>query len=219
MANLHPSDVDLVNFSAAIYDSTSQWDYYDNGDDDYICVGIKKLDGCDVVAFRGSITAHDWVEDLRAAPIKTRIGTVHAGFYNGMEKAWLELEPHLTQPVYVTGHSLGAARADMLVALMVVDGKPPARRAVFGEPRPGMTDFAKVIAKIPGDGYRNGNSKMHDLVTDVPLKLLPPFNFVHPTDLVHVDAEPSGILIERLGLFAYHHIELYQAAVTAHFKE
>lgn len=219
MIKMLPSDVTLVNFAAAIYTADKGWDHYDGGYDDGICVGVKKLGDYDIVVFRGSITAHDWVEDLHAFPVDTRVGTVHSGFYDGMEKVWTEIKSLLTQPVLITGHSLGAARADMLTAIMTVDGMPPVRRAVFGEPRPGMRNFAKVIAEIPGAGYRNGNSKNHDLVTDVPLKLLPPFNFVHPTELVHVDAEPSGTLLNRIGLFAFHHIELYQKAVTEHFEK
>ncbi len=214
-----PSDVDLVNLAAAIYQTDSKWDYFDEGRDDTICVGIKKLDSCDVIVFRGSITAHDWYEDLRAAPMPTAMGTVHAGFYADMNKAWADLKPFVTQPIIVTGHSLGAARADILCGLMVLDGNPPVRRVVFGEPRPGLPDFAKFIADIPSTSYRNGNARNHDPVTGVPLKLLPPFNFVHPKELTLVDEEPTGNMFERYGLFSYHHIELYQAAVAAYFKE
>jgi hypothetical protein len=58
--------------------------------------GLKKLDGCDVVVFRGSITLQDWLCDLFVLPLPalipelTRIGHVHAGFFLGMEKAWGE---------------------------------------------------------------------------------------------------------------------------------
>ena len=215
-----PTDVDLVNLSAAIYQDGGQWDYFDAGEDsDEICVAIKKLDGYDVIVFRGSIALHDWYEDLKAVPISTKMGTVHTGFYADMDQAWAELKPHITQPTLVTGHSLGAARADILCGLMLLDGQPPVRRVVFGEPKPGLPDFANFIAKIPSDSYRNGNARNHDLVTDVPLKLLPPFNFIHPKKLVLVDEEPTGSMFERMGLFSYHHIELYVAAVTAYHKE
>jgi len=209
-----PTDAELVNLAAAIYHDGGQWDYFDPGFDDEICVAIKKLDGCDVVVFRGSIVFHDWVVDFRADPIKTTVGTVHSGFHADMPKAWAELKPKLTQPVIVTGHSLGAARADILCGLMALDGVLPARRVVFGEPRPGMADFAKLIAEIPAVSYRNIGLVRHDYVTDVPLKLLPPFNFVHPTELTSVPVKLTANFIDKCSLFAYHHIELYQTSVA-----
>jgi hypothetical protein len=43
--------------------------------------------------------------------------------------------------------------------------------------------------------------------------------FVHPTPIIPVCAEPTGGLFAQLGAFAYHHIELYQAAIAALPKE
>lgn len=214
-----PSDRELVDLCAAIYDGTGSWDHLDSGPDDGIYWALKKLNGCDVVVLRGSITAHDWAEDFRAFPVVTRIGTVHAGFYAGMEKMHGEVTSMLTQPVMVTGHSLGAARADVLCALMVAGNKPPVRRAVFGEPRPGLADFAKFLSGVPGDGYRNGDVNGHDIVTDVPLQLPGSFDFIHPKPLVDVTAPPTGDFFARHEPFAYHHVQLYQAAVAAHLKE
>ncbi len=169
------------------------------------------------MVFRGSITLQDWIDDLRALPIPTRIGHVHAGFFSDMEKIWREIKPMLTQPVVVTGHSLGAARASVLCGLMKSDGVIPARRVVFGEPKPGLLDFAQFISDIPSASYRNGDKVHHDYVTDVPLTM-PPLQFVHPTPVDIVPAEPSPGLFSTWGIFAYHHIQLYEAAVTALFE-
>lgn len=218
-----PTDADLVNLCSLIYSPTAvtgDWDYLDLGPDDGICLALKKLDGCDVIVFRGSITVRDWVDDIMVLPIgsigplKTVMGNVHAGFYAGMPKVWAELKPLITQPVVVTGHSLGASRADILCGLMIADGTPPVLRVVFGEPKPGLMDFAAYIAKVPGRSYRNGNDRDHDVVTDVPM-LFPPLQFVHPTPIVVVTAAPTGDLFSRYGLFSWHHIQLYQAAITA----
>lgn len=219
-----PSDLDLVNLCAEIYQDGGYWDHLDTGTDDEIYWGLKKLNGRDVIVFRGSITAHDWIEDLRYFPAKTRIGTVHEGFYTGLEKMWGECAPLLNQPTMVTGHSLGAARADILCALMVADERPPVRRAVFGEPRPGMPDFARFLKDVAGNGYRNGDARGHDLVTDVPLPvhMQPPFldlDFSHPKPLVDISASPTGDLIQRREPFAYHHVQLYQAAMAAYLEE
>jgi hypothetical protein len=217
-----PTDADLVNLCNAIYSPTAvigEWDYIDIGGEDGICRAIKKMDGFDVVVFRGSITPHDWIDDILVLPIgsvgpqKTAMGNVHFGFYSGMEKVWAKLKPLITQPVIVTGHSLGASRADILCGLMKLDGTPPVARIVFGEPKPGLMDFAAFIKDVPARSYSNGNDKHHDLVTDVPL-LFPPLQFVHPTPILVVTSEPSGDLFSKYGLFAYHHIALYVAALT-----
>ena len=107
-----------VSLCSLIYKTVSAvdgvWDHFDIGLDDGVCWALKKISGHDVIVFRGSITPHDWFEDLMAIPIPTKIGSVHAGFYAGMERVWSEVRPLITQPVIITGHSLGAARAAIL---------------------------------------------------------------------------------------------------------
>jgi len=217
------SDALCASLCQDIYSPTAligEWDHFDLGADDGVCWALKKIDGYDIVVFRGSITAQDWLRDVyvlpfgQVSPLKTRIGHVHAGFFLGMEHMWGELLPMLGNPVIVTGHSLGAARAAILTALMVTDGHPPQARVVFGEPKPGLIDLADLIKDIPARSYRNGDATYHDVVTDVPMTL-PPQQFVHPTPIVPVCAEPTGDLFSRLGAFAYHHIQLYVAAVSA----
>ncbi|SIO38681.1 Lipase (class 3) [Bradyrhizobium erythrophlei] len=94
-----------------------------------------------------------------------------------------DLRPLTGQPVIVTGHSLGAARAAVMCGLMVADGAAPAARVVFGEPKPGLMDFAERIKDVPARSYRNGDALHHDLVTDVPFSF-PPLQYVHPTPIV-----------------------------------
>lgn len=216
-----PPDAVICGICAALYSPIAlleDWDHIDMGDDDGVCWALKRLSGYDVVVFRGSITLQDWVRDLRAVAIPTRIGHVHAGFYAGMEHVWTEMRPLLTQPVIVTGHSLGAARAGVLTALMVADGSPPVARVVFGEPKPGLLDLAGFIDDVPGRSYRNGDDLHHDMVCDVPLSF-PPLQYVHPTPIVPVMCKPSGSLFEQLGIFAWHHMELYQTALSVASKE
>lgn len=216
-----PTDALIASYCNEIYSPTAiigDWDRFDTGLDDGVCYAVKKLPGFDLVVFRGSITAQDWIADFRAMVIPTRIGHVHAGFFAGMEHVWAELRPLLMQPVIIAGHSLGAARAAILCALMVKDGVVPAARVVFGEPKPGLIDLAQLIKDVPARSYRNGDTLHHDVVTDVPLSL-PPLEYMHPTPIVPVCAEPTGDLFSRFGAFAYHHIELYVTAVTALTKE
>lgn len=206
-----------ASLCAAIYKPASvlnaTWDHFDMGSDDGVCWALKRINGFDVFVFRGSQTPWDWFADLMVLPIgslvplKTRIGHVHAGFYFGMEKCLTEVLALITQPVVVVGHSLGAAHADDLCALLIVEGKPPVGRIVFGEPNPGLADLGTIIAKVPGWSFRNGNAVRHDAVTDVP-----PFPFVKPTPFIACDCEPAPELFLELDAFAFHHIELYEGA-------
>jgi Lipase (class 3) len=219
MADL-PTDAAIASICAAIYRPAALiegWAHIDAGLDDGVFWAVKRLAGYDVVCFRGSITLQDWVRDMRALAVPTRVGHAHAGFYAGMENVWSEARPLIQQPVVVCGHSLGAARGAVMTALMVADGAPPIARVVFGEPKPGLLDFAQFVKDVPARSYRNGDDKHHDLVCDVPLSF-PPLQYVHPTPIVPVFCPPEGSLFERLGAFAYHHVSLYETAlaVAAH---
>lgn len=214
---MQPSDALCASLCQDIYSPTALiggWDHIDGGADDRVFWALRRFDGFDTITFRGSNNPGDWITDFRAFAIKTRIGHVHEGFFSGMEKMWAEARPLIKQPCVVDGHSLGAGHADIFCGLMVADGQPPAARVVFGEPKPGLIDFAALIKDIPSRSYRNGDATHHDLVTDVPFSL-PPLQYVHPTPVIPVCAEPDGDMFSRLGAFAYHHIELYAAALAA----
>jgi len=208
-----PSDAEMASLCGAIYNYAGgpvvSWDHFDAGADDGVCWAIKRLPGYDVVALRGSFVFEDWIRDIRAAPIVTRIGTVHRGFFEGMEHAWGDIRPLLKQPAIITGHSLGAARAADLTGLMVKDGAPPIARVVFGEPKPGFQDLADLIASVPGRSYRNGDDIDHDRVTDEPLL---PLEYIHPTPMLPVCAPPAADDPDIA--FRWHHIPLYEAAVA-----
>lgn len=195
--------------------ASSAWDVYDPGDVHGICYGIKRIEDIDVVVLRGSITFTDWQRDFAAFPTSrpSPLGPLHYGFSIGMERAWATIKPQVGAKVVVTGHSLGAARAAILTGLMVLDSRPPIRRVVFGEPKAGFQPLADIVGKVPGASYSNGDGKHHDLVVDVPFSF-PPDNYVRPTPLVFVTAQPTGSIWERFGPFAFHHISLYQQGVA-----
>lgn len=212
-----PTDAEIAALCALIYQPNSivtGFDYFDAGMDDGVCWALKRLDGFDVIVFRGSLTLQDWLRDFRALAVPvTGIGHVHAGFCEGMAKMWAEASGKIQQPVIVTGHSLGAARADVLAAMMVAENKAPKARIVLGEPKPGLMDFAAMVGNSPGRSYRNGNGFHHDLVTDVPFSF-PPEEYVHPTEVIPVCCEPTGDMFAQLGIFAWHHAPLYVKAIA-----
>jgi hypothetical protein len=214
------TDRDVAALCSAIYArpdvSPVVWDHFDAGADDGVCWGLKRIGAVAVIVHRGSVVLEDWLRDLDAVSVDTSIGTVHAGFFAGMQKMWSEVKELLVdgEAAVVAGHSLGAARADDLAGLMVRDGRPPIARVVFGEPKPGFLDLARLIEKVPGRSYRNGDQKHHDLVTDVPFSF-PPLQYVHPTPIIPVTARPPANSFASLGVFAWHHIDLYVQATPS----
>src|ERR1700674_3535176 len=194
------------------------WDHLDPGNDpDHVCWGLRRIGDIDVVVLRGSTARIDWRRDLDswANPFRhDALGPVHAGFLAGMDDTWREMRPLLREPgrTIVAGHSLGAGRACILTGMMVRDGVAPMARVCFGEPRPGFQHLADLIAGVPARSYRNGDGWHHDLITDVPY-FVPPLSYVHPARLTAVDARPAPELSGKLGIFAYHHMPLYEVAL------
>lgn len=212
-----PSDAELAQLACvAIYSPTVATDgvfeHIDTGPDDGVFWGLYRGDGFDVPTFRGSHEMLDWRRDARAQPMLSRIGTVHSGFYAGLEKCWAEMRPLIKQPVYLTGHSLGASRATQMTAIMVVDKMPPVARVVFGEPKAGFADLAAIVNTVPGRSYRNSYAVFHDEITD---EALIPLDYIHPTPPISIPCEPTGNLLARFGFFALHHGPVYKAAMDA----
>ena len=130
-----------------------------------------------------------------------------------MRETWGALRPLLEQPVVVTGHSLGAARATILTALMTLDGFRPLRRVVFGEPKSGFAKLAGIVGEC-GRSYCNCDdaARRRDLVCELPFSF-PPEDFVHATSLSFVSAAPSLAQQANLGPFALHDMSLYLQAL------
>jgi hypothetical protein len=220
-----PSDKDIAALCLGIYATPGApavtWDRFDDGaDSDQICWGVKVVDGCDILVFRGSVTFVDWRRDFDvwANPFgHSKLGPVHPGFLLGLDQVLQEYRAYRgngTNKLIVAGHSLGAGRASVLCGLAIVAGIVPAGRIVFGEPCPGFPPLAQLLASIPDSrSYRNGKfgSFEHDLITDIPLNVPPLLQYVHPTTLIDVQAlPPPG---DQWGVFSYHHMPLYAQAL------
>ena len=213
------SDLEILRFADAIYSGNSkvQWDHYDTGADwstDGVCWGIKTFKGFDVVALRGSASIIDWIRNSQAwtSPFNHKgLGPVHPGFFDGMEETWGEIKPLLKNPLILTGHSLGAARADILSGLAILDGVKPARVVVMGEPRPGFTQLRDIIWGCPRVSYRTVDKLGKiDLVTTVPIAF-PPEEYIHPTPMIDLLVVPN--YLDYWGAFRLHHSELYLAGL------
>ena len=166
------TDIDLVQACADSYTLPDHYWMHSWSADD-INVKHRVINGCDIVSFRGTADVVDWFTDFKAWPADDPVlGMCHAGFLEGMDRVFSEVLPVLGQVIYVTGHSLGAARALIFAALCRKAGRPPAALVGFGTPRVGGSKLASILEGTPMRLYRNGL----DPVTEVPLGLL----YQHP---------------------------------------
>lgn len=122
--------------------------------------------------------------------------------------------------LWLIGHSLGAGHADALAAHFTADGRPPDRTVLAGEPRPG---FSKLAALIGGNPRRTslcceGEIRPYlDKVTTVPFNLGPLQDYVTPSPFTVLDVTPAPD--DPWQDFKYHHIQLYDGAVPAEYRD
>lgn len=146
-----------------------------------------------VVSFRGTqldnfwASVLDFVADVGILPIPDAAGHfVHAGFNAALGEVWADIErlvraeqARLPRPLWITGHSLGAALATLAAsrwsgsAAMRVKGV-----YTFGSPRVGDSAFGTAIG-VPIYRFRNDS----DIVPHLPLGLL----FRHTGHLQFID--------------------------------
>jgi triacylglycerol lipase len=147
-----------------------------------------------VLTFRGTQvddfwqSVLDWTIDARFVPILDAHGDwVHAGFTHALEEVWRDvaglvrgLQSARRRPLWICGHSLGAALATVAANLCADD---PALGFVglytFGSPRVGDRRFGAEIK--PPVVFRFQHDS--DLVTQVPLGLV----FHHVGALQYID--------------------------------
>ena len=146
-----------------------------------------------VLAFRGTEVKKkkDVLTDLRATQIAAIEGGVHKGFQSAydsvkeeIEKGLGTLDPKL--PIYITGHSLGAALATVATQNLDVGSKFRDRIAAcytFGSPRVGNTKYDRAF-KAPI--YRMVNTT--DIVTVIPLLTM---GYVHIGDIRYLGRTPD----------------------------
>lgn len=136
---------------------------------------VATNDAIAVVAFRGTTNAVDWRTNLRATSPKTLLVKgrppvcVHQGFFNAFEVVSEQvhrlLDDEVGKPIYVTGHSLGGAIAQIAAASLARDDI--AACYTFGSPRVGDKSF-DLYVKAPHYRVVNG----YDCVPLVPFTFM-----------------------------------------------
>ncbi len=151
-----------------------------------------------VLAFRGTEVSkrQDIRTDIEATKISVLEGRVHVGFRNAYESVRQNIEESLAQldemPLYITGHSLGAALATVATQELEKNSLFRSRVAAcytFGSPRVGNSQYDRSF-KAPI--YRMVNTT--DIVTVIPLLAM---GYIHIGD-VRFLGRKDGDLTRRL---------------------
>ena len=144
----------------------------------------KNSDGYAVLAFRGTEMAkrQDMKIDAKAMRVSVLEGRIHSGFRIAYDSIAKEIEASILKlkeiPLYITGHSLGAALAT--VATQRMEHNPRLRELIaacytFGSPRVGDKHY-DIEFKSPI--YRVVNTT--DIVTIIPLVAM---GYIHIGDV------------------------------------
>lgn len=209
------NDLGIVDLIIQLYAGTGSWTKLVNVDGSYSA--LLHTDEADILVWRGSTTAVDWLEDFEhlALPVDDPVlGPVHPGFITGVRAVTSIWDAALatSKNLIICGHSLGAAHALLYAALAV--RLPISRVVVFGSPRPGMARLDGILAPVSITSYRNRDpaTEHHDLVTDVPFRIPPLLDYVEPRGFTSMTAIPKPD--DAWGPLAFHHAELYREGLA-----
>ena len=183
---------------------------------------LAKNDQFAVLAFRGTeMTKFEDVKiDAMASTVSVLQGKVHAGFRVAYESVAKDIEESVLQlkemPLYITGHSLGAALAT--VATQTLEHNPHIREVIaacytFGSPRVGNSHY-DIEFKSPI--YRVVNTT--DIVTVIPLLAM---GYIHIGDVRYLGAKDGEFqrglpVIHRLFLFLLTIFKFFSPIVGDH---
>lgn len=142
------------------------YEIYDKASDTEGYIGYLPSDNSIYVVFRGSSSIKNWVSNFDATHATYRKWpecdcNVHKGFQNAYESVYTHVlkEVHALQKTYptaavkVTGHSLGAALAQLTGMGLIRDGVPVSMYN-FGQPRTGDDKYAAFVGKKMTNAFR-----------------------------------------------------------------
>ena len=176
-----------------------------------------------VLAFRGTEVTKlkDITTDLKAGMAGMIEGRVHKGFRQAFESVKDDIEKSIVKlkgiPLYITGHSLGAALATL--ATQTLEQNHAFRDQIaacytFGSPRVGNTEFDREYKSVV---YRVVNTT--DIVTMVPLLVM---GYIHIGDIRFLERAPGELrrgyipFLQRLFFFAVGIFRLFGPWVGDH---
>lgn len=147
-------------------------------DDPILYFGIFHINGNLIIAFKGTNNIQDDYSDIKINTITSKNiipGKVHEGFYNILfgDDRYISVLNEVkrypdTIPIFITGHSLGAALGSLLYVYIKNNhiGNDDLNLITFGCPRIGNSEFSKCISD--SKRYVNGD----DIVPHLPLTMI-----------------------------------------------
>lgn len=140
---------------------------------------LAEKDGHMVLSFRGTSSLKDFKTDARILKTSTdwADGKVHRGFAGALDSVWPDITDLLGEPgqqqkeLWVTGHSLGAALAQLAALRLKKLGYEVRAVYTYGTPRIGNKAFVADYDRVVGD-RTFPHINRNDLVTRVPLAAL-----------------------------------------------
>ncbi len=169
-----------------------------------IVFAVSEIDNSTVVTFRGSDSLMDWVRDFEAVPVNHKLlGTVHAGFANGIDQVFEQIKKLSGTNLHLVGHSLGGAHARLIGGLFIATGYPLASVTTFGSPKPGYAYLSNMYMQsdVTHMSYRHAN----DIVPTMPPLPL----WQHTEDYKEIGDAKTGFLSE----FENHKMQSYFDAI------
>lgn len=163
-----------------------------------------------ILSFRGSIELVDWFQDLditlKDGDAVGQPGKVHRGIARVLEGSWGEIESTLAefaadgQIIWITGHSLGGALANLAASRLVTRGYSVGPLYTFATPRVGNREYAEATWELlQHRHYRLVNGR----------DIVPRFPPSKEATLYAVDLFPEGLvhvaLEELFSRFDYTH--------------
>lgn len=131
----------------------------------------SRTTGSSIVSFRGTESMDEWLEDFEALPVPNAFGggLAHKGFqdvYAKIRNSVIAGLKTVSGPLWITGHSLGAALAVLCAGDLARSGWRPLVYT-FAGPRVGFPNFSDWYDRFVPDCYRIVN--VRDLVPHLPL--------------------------------------------------
>ena len=174
--------------------------FFDESDSEaFVAANTKMV----LLSFRGTESPQDFVTDIKVRMEAGPGGQVHRGFKDGLEEIWVQVRAKVAElqtqyadaPLWITGHSLGAALATLAAAKFTLEEQIAIQGIyTFGSPRVGDTTFAEAYdAKLKDITFRFRNN--NDVVTRVPVPLRM-FPYQHVGTMRYFDVD--GRLVESL---------------------